>query len=242
MIDGEEVAVLEPSGQFTVVSLATGKLRFSVPLVAEPSLGWMQIIRSDGQYLLLASQESNSPSGGLTPLQLANSSQRVMHGRVYAFNRTNGKLQWQSPAFVSHHCLPPDQPTESPLLLFVAVRQGGNKTATAILALDRRTGRKVYDEELGTGMTVTCEIAADPAKQAMSLALIGQSNRSFTFQFTDKPQPPQPPAQTGDMASSSAGRPAGTVDNSLGAAIELLRRGVNPAVLGPPAQPAAPAR
>jgi hypothetical protein len=70
------------------------------------------------------------------------------------------------------------------------------------------------------------------------LSLIGQSNRNFTFQFTDAPRPPQPPAQTGEMASTSAGRPAGTVDNSLGAAIERLRRSGNPGILGPPVAPA----
>ena len=51
-------------------------------------------------------------------------------------------------AFVSHHWLPPDQPAESPLLFFVASGKANNKTPTAVLALDRRTGRSVYENEL----------------------------------------------------------------------------------------------
>jgi outer membrane protein assembly factor BamB len=239
IIDGEELAIMEPTGQFTVVSLATGHVRFSVPLEPEPSLAWIQVIRSEGQYLLLASQ-GGAPAapGGLTPLQIASNPQLGMHGRVYAFKRATGKLQWQSPAFVSHHWLPPDQPTESPLFLFVASRNANNKLTTAVLALDRRTGRSVYENE-SPGMAMTCDATADPVKHIASLVLIGQNNRAVNFQFTDQPQPPEPPAQTGEMASVSAGQPPGTADNSLGAAIDLLRNG--PRILFPPAAPRPPA-
>jgi outer membrane protein assembly factor BamB len=247
IIDAEELAVMEPNGQFTVVSLATGQVRFSVPLEAEPSLAWLQVIRSSSQYLVLASQE-NGPAGndGRQPLQSSQNSQfrGGMHGRVYAFNRPTGKLQWQSPAFVSHHFLPPDQPAESPLLMFVANRQANNKRTTNLLALDRHTGRNVYEKE-HQGQSVTCDLVVDTTKQNTLLALFGDTNRFITFQATDKPVAPEPPAQTGEMASSSANRPRGDVDASLGAALELLRRGPGfflPAGPRPaPALPAVPA-
>jgi hypothetical protein len=137
--------------------------------------------------------------------------------------------------------LPPDQPTESPLLFFVAQRQVPNKTPTAVLAIDRRTGRNVYENDLAGPGTITSEIVADRQKATVSLSLLSNSNRLLTFQFTDKPVPPQPPAQTGEMASSTAGKAAGTADNSLGAAIELLRGGLNPRNLIPPSRPRPPA-
>ena len=234
------MAILEPGGQFTVVSLADGSVRFAVPLEAEPSLAWIQVIRSESQYLLLASQESGPVGGGgLTPLPITSSlQQRGMHGRVYAFYRTTGKLQWQTPAFVSHHWLPPDQPPESPLLFFIGQRPANNKTPTAILALDRRTGRNVYENELAGPTTITCEITADPLKQTVTLGLVSPGTRNVVFQFTDKPLPPQPPAQTGEMASSSAARRPAS-DNSLGAAIELLRRRLIPGQPAPADRPAA---
>src|SRR5262249_19198203 len=147
LIDGEELGILEPAGQFTIISLETGKVRYSVPLESESELSWVQVVRSEGQYLLLASQEKNSASSnGLAAMTIyGGTPQRGMHGRVYAFSRETGKLQWQTPAFVSHHWLPPDQPTESPLLFFVASRNANNKLTTAVLALDRRTGRNVYE-------------------------------------------------------------------------------------------------
>jgi outer membrane protein assembly factor BamB len=235
IIDGEELAILEPSGQFTVVSLATGNVRYAVPLEAEPALAWIQVIRSESQYLLLASQEVAGGNGGLMPLPISNGMpQRGMHGRAYAFRRATGKLQWPTPAFVAQHWLPPDQPTESPLLFFVAMRQNNNKTSTVILALDRRTGQIVYENELAGAMAVTCDVVADLPKRTVTLALVGgQGNRGVTFQFTDNPRPPQPPAQTGEMASTAAGRLPGVVDQTLGAAIQLLQgsfeqRGVLP--------------
>ena len=58
-----------------------------------------------------------------------------------------------------------------------------------------------------------------------------------TFQFTDKPLPPQPPAQTGDMASTSAGKPPGKVDASLGAAIQLCGAASIRVISYPPGNP-----
>jgi outer membrane protein assembly factor BamB len=241
LIDGDELAILEAGGQFTVVSLATGQVRFAVPLASESALAWIQVFRSSDQYLLLASQESGpAGSGGLTPLPISISlQQRGMHGRAYAFSRATGKLAWQSPAFVSHHWLPPDQPAESPLLLFVASRQANNKMKTAVLALDRRTGRSVYEQDLD-GHANSAEVTVDSVKLSVSLALVGQTNRQLHFLFTDKPLPPQPPAQTGDMASNTAGRAPGNVDKGLGAAIDLLRRGTG-GLFGPADAPPAPA-
>ena len=238
LIESEELAILEASGQFTVVSLADGKMRFSVPLEAEPSLTWIQVIRSREQYLLLASQESPAAAnGGNTALQMAQSvPQRGMHGHTYAFDRETGKLQWQMPAFVSHHCLPADQPAESPLLMFVASRQANSKLSTSLLVLDRRTGRNVYEKDL-LGSSLSCDIVADLVKQTATIGLFGQPNRSLTFQLTSKPMAPEPPAQTGEMASAAANRRPGTVDISLGEAIELLRNSPRNIFPGAPEAP-----
>jgi outer membrane protein assembly factor BamB len=251
LIDGEELALLESSGNFTMISLATGQVRFSVPLEAEPELAFIQVVRSRTQYLLLASQDRGQiTAGGLMPLQIAQGlQQRGMHGRMYAFGRATGKLQWQTPAFVSHHYLPPDQPTESPLFFFAANRQSNNKRTTNVLVLDRRTGRNVYEKELN-GQAMSCDIAVDATKHLTTLALFGDTNRSLTFEATDQPVAPEPPAQTGDVASRAANRPAGVAEINLADAIEAFRN--TPRVLAPagailpgppaPVPPAAPGR
>jgi outer membrane protein assembly factor BamB len=242
LIDGEELALLEASGTFTVISLATGQVRFAVPLEGEPDLSWIQVARSRQQYLLLASQDRGQMiPGGLMPLQ--GMQQRGVHGRMYAFDRGTGKLQWQTPAFISHHYLPSEQPTESPLFFFVAKRESNNRRTTNLLVLDRRTGRNVYQKELN-GQAMSCEIAADSTKQTTTLALFGDTNRSLTFQATDQPLAPEPPAQTGDVATRAADRPAGVPEINLADAIEAFRN--TPRVLpgapgAPPAPQAAPA-
>lgn len=238
IIESEELAILEAGGQFTVISLTDGEVQFSVPLEAEPSLTWIQVIRSREQYLLLASQENAAAANSAnSALQMAQSvPQRGMHGHTYAFSRATGKLQWQMPAFVSHHWLPADQPAESPLLMFVAGRQANSKLSTNLLVLDRRTGRNVYEKDL-LGSSTSCDIVADPAKQTVTIGLFGQPNRSVTFQLTSKPMAPEPPAQTGEMASAAANRRSGTVDISLGEAIELLRNSPRNLFPGAPGAP-----
>ncbi len=252
LIDGEELALLESSGQFTVISLTTGRTKFASPLAPEPSLAFIHVIRSSKQYVLIASQEMNdSPDGTVVhPVTtLGGMSQNRVHGRVYAFDRRTGKSQWQVPAFVAQHCLPPDQPAESPLLVFVRNRTrttgGSSRGAGSVLCLDRRDGRIVWDSDNETAnerrilsQVNYCEIVADPAKRSVQLTMQSPpTGRAVTIQFTDQPTPPQPPAQTGEMSSKSVGVLAGTVDRSIDAAFELLGRGINPARLIPRAAP-----
>ncbi len=237
--DGDTVALLEPGGQFTVVSLADGQVQFAVPLEAESSLAWIQVHSSRDQLILLASQDQSDPTGNVLvqPLQSSDPQAR-MHGRVYAFRRATGKLQWQVPAFVSQHALPPDQPAESPLLFFVRKRteagRGSTRATSSVLALDRRDGRPAYENDAAMPQAASnCDIAVEPAKQSVTLTLFGSSTKGLVFTLTDKPMPPQPPAQTGKLASSAAGRLPGTPDNSVGEVINRLNRGLNPGILLP---------
>lgn len=232
LIDGEEVALLQPDGRFQILSLATGRVLLEAALEpASSPLAWIQVLRSRQQYLLLASQESFATSQSVQPLPITNNVQQSrMHGRVYAFDRATGRPQWPVPAVVAQHALPPDQPVESPLLLFVGMRQANNKMSTAVLALDRRTGEAVYQGDLANAIAVTCDIVAEPARQLVSLSLIGQSNRTLTFQFTSQPRPPQPPAQLGQAPGSSGGAWAGPVDLELdvGQVLRVLNEGLKP--------------
>ncbi|MDX1945761.1 MAG: PQQ-binding-like beta-propeller repeat protein [Pirellulaceae bacterium] len=244
LVDGEEVAILEPSGQFSVVSLASGQTRFAVPLEAERSLSWIGVQRSQEQYTLIASQETTESPPGMTiqPITTAGSQQTRVHGRVYAFDRRTGKMRWQVPAFVAWHFLPQDQPTETPLLFFIrnSNKQGGsNKWITSVLCLDKRDGRIVWENEGAAAQTNHCELIADPLKKTVTLNLWSQTSKSVVFQLTSHPMPPQPPAQTGALASDMVGQPVGLVDRSIDAAFDLLSRGLNP---GQPVPPGAPPR
>lgn len=235
LIDGEEVAILQPDGQFQIISLATGRVQLACRLEpAASGLAWISVLRSRQQYLLLASQDSIPTPQSVQPLPITNNVQQSrMHGRVYAFDRATGRPQWLVPAVVAHHALPPDQPVESPLVLFVGMRQASNKMSTAVLALDRRTGEAVYQQDLSNAIAVTCDIVAEPTRQTVTLALIGQANRTLTFQFTSQPRPPQPPAQLGQATGRNEQPLAGMVDLDVGEAIRALNRGLRPQALLP---------
>jgi hypothetical protein len=66
---------------------------------------------------------------------------------------------------------------------------------------------------------------------------LGESPRKVGHP-TSKPRPPQPPAQTGALASDTAGKPPSVADNSINAVVDLLNRGLAPGGFFP----AAPAR
>lgn len=234
-IDGESLALLEPSGQFTVVSLATGAVQFAVPLEPEPTLAWISVHSSRDQLVLLASQQQSDLAGNVmvVPLNTVNNPLGQMHGRVYAFRRSTGKLQWQVPAFVSQHGMAPDQPAESPLLFFVRNRteagRGNPRATTSVLVLDRRDGRPAYENDSVLPQTANnCDVLVEPLKQSVSLSLYSGTSKTLVFQLTAKPRPPQPPAQTGPLASAATGQLPGTPDNSVGQAIQRINRAALP--------------
>lgn len=231
IIDGDELALLEASGSFSIVSLADGTARLTAQLEPETTLTWIQVLRSQTQYVLMASQEHSEPGNIHTqPIGVANGQQSKLHGRVLAFDRETGKAQWPVPAFVSQHCLPAEQPVESPLLFFVRNKTDANKPAgskASILVLDRRDGRIVYDNDVSAPANA-CDISLDPAKHAATLTLLSPTSKLFAFQLTEKPQPPEPPAQTGALSSLAVGQPRGILDRTVDAALELLPRGLLP--------------
>ena len=247
LVESDELAILEPGGTFTVMSLASGKVRFASPLEGERSLGNIHVLRSRDQYVLIANQEAannESPPGYMiSPVgNSAAAQQGRVHGRVYAFDRRTGKAQWQVPAFVAFHGLLVDQPSESPLLLFVrnknrATPSSRSQQSGSVLCLDRRDGRIVWDSENESdtarqigGAISACDPVVDLVKNTVTLTVVMSQNvRNFTFLLTDEPKAPEPPAQTGNMSSRSVGDIAGTVDRSIEGALELLNQGLAPA-------------
>ncbi len=218
IVDGEELALLEPSGEFTVISLQTGKKIMSAKVDLEPELQSIAVVASRGQYLLATSQPQTGEASGVTafPLQNGGPAGAPVHGKVYAFDRATGAAQWQTPAFVSQHALPPDQPTESPVLVFVRRKNtsrgtGATSNVSSLLCLDRRDGSVVFEEDAFLGVASNCDTVCDRENRTVSIHVTGDSSRTLTLKFTDNPAPPRPPAQLGMMSSRSLGEQRGTM-------------------------------
>ena len=77
-----------------------------------------------------------------------------------------------------------------------------------------------------------CEVQADLEKQAVQVTTWVQPGtmRVTLIKLTDEPQPPQPPAQTGNLSSLMAGLPPGT---SVDVADLMFRRQRGELPIGP---------
>lgn len=215
LLDNHEFALLENSGKFTVISLATGEQVVQSQLQPETTLTSLHVYRSQEQYTVLANTPIAESVPGLVtqPLSGGGMPGQQAHGRVYAIDRVTGKQRWQSPAFIAQHGLPFDQPVDAPLLVFIRNRRGNNSGnwASNILCLDKRSGAIAYEGDIATAQANMCEVSADLEKAIVQVTTWVQPGtmRLTTIKLTSDPLPPMPPAQTGILASATAGQPQG---------------------------------
>jgi len=229
IVDGDEFAMLETSGKFSVVSLASGTVRFTADLEKESNLAQLSVQRSSDRYIVTAHQNTEAnPNRHIVPVNTALASVPRVHGHVYSLSHT-GEKHWPVPAFVSDHYLLRDQPAELPLLFFLRNTRGNSdaRWSTEALVLDKRTGGIVMEGELAPNQTQSAEVVADVAQSQLQLKVwFSPGFKTTTFKLTDQPAPPQPPAQTGAQSSLSVDEAKGTVSNVAGAVFRALNRGV----------------
>lgn len=147
--DSTHVSLLEPTilaavkstGEFELLDLESGQIR------AMESLAEEEIRRSseiyvvadyDAVYLILN-------QGRVTVYSESLPSVRV-HGKVLAFNRISGKRLWEQE--VANQNLLLEDFQHSPVVIFSArtYRRNGNYWSSNVLAIDKRSGRKLADE------------------------------------------------------------------------------------------------
>ena len=248
LINGEEAAVLQPSGKLTIVSLKDGKTKLEADLEAEKNLMSLFVLRSTERYFILPSHPSteSNPTTNFHPAP-AGANTQLFTGRVYAFDRQSGKQAWASPAYVSQHGYVLEQPADLPVLLFLRhatpAKGSGAKTFTSVLCLDKRNGQAVLDANEFPTPIHAYEVSADREKARMQVTVFGSSQRTYTLQFTDEPAPPAAPAQLGPASSLRTG-PPGTGVNVAGEVLDRLngRKPANPGVdpFGDPVAPPPP--
>jgi outer membrane protein assembly factor BamB len=251
LLDGNEFALMENSGKFSVISLVTGELLVQSQLQAETTLTSLHVFRSQEQYTVLANTPISEAVPGLVtqPLSGGGMPGQQAHGRVYALDRVTGKQRWQTPAFIAQHGLPYEQPVDSPLLVFIRNRRGnnsGNWTAN-LLCLDKRSGAVAYEGDIATAQANMCEVQADLEKAIVQVTSWVQPGtmRVTTIKLTNDPTPPQAPAQTGNLSSLLVGLPQGKSVNVADAIFDPNRKGSLPAEADPfgvPALPGQPGR
>jgi len=217
-VGADQVAVLQPDGRFVIRSLVGEPTSVDAQVQAEPKLGRIHVLRSAEQYLLLTSSDATMQgmiSGGTPVLPIK--------GRIYAFGRATGETLWQVPALIDGYGLPLDQPPDAPTLWFLRQHRPrasqltpASSTRTAVLCIDRRTGRLLVEADNLPSQANFHDIVADRVGRTVRFSIPGYS---CTVKYTDQPAPPELPAQTSAAPGESA---LGRIPQSL---LDPLLRG-----------------
>jgi outer membrane protein assembly factor BamB len=191
-----ELAIMNPDGKLTVISLTDGATALEKQLRPEPTLTNIYVLGSSDSYVVATSTPArHRPERTITPAP-AGVLNPMITGRVYCLDRHSGATRWITPATVTQFSLPMNQPTELPLIFFlrhVTVRQANksNSAKTSILCLDKRDGRIVHWDDRAGPQINSFTIGVNPAGDEVVLEL---DKVIVKFQLTDEPPPPAPPA------------------------------------------------
>ncbi len=193
-----------------MAALCCSRWQTEKPLVEEhvtkePQLSEIYVLRGPDQYILAASrpvqmrgQVNHTPvtSGVGNPL---------ITGHVHIFDRHTGKKT--STTAVDRHGLPLNQPMALPVLTFathIFDQRNTNRSRSveaAVIFLDKRTGKVVYDEKLQQQIA-TVDLVGDPERHQVVLKTQGTSIR---LTFTGK-QPEVGDADEKESETKAAGK------------------------------------
>jgi len=242
IVEQTYLSVMQPNGRFFMLMLDDGGTLIDVPLEQEPSLNAIRVLSFTDQFLLLTMHPGKGVYQGMS-VQKAPGREHTLGdtGRLYAFGRNdvlekgplnNGRVSplWQTPAVVEEYGYPLFQPADIPLIVFLRHLTPKSKqsrglartTRTSVLCLDRRDGRILLQDDNIPLQVLYFSVRGDTAKNSVELKLPG---KKITFEFTDQPTPPAPPAQTGAASSAVSGPTASRAGRVAGAVLKGIFSG-----------------
>ena len=217
VIDGEELAIFEPEGDFKVLRLRDGQELIHVEdLEEEQALQGIYVNRSSRQYVLVTNNKTDKRVQQLRRAGIqahapsfSGSAAPQVTGHVYAVDRETGKMGWSGPAEVADAFFPPSQPAEAPVLAFVrnvsrtAAPDDGNRLARRVRAtnsaslfcIDLRDGSVAYANH-ALEQAQVFRMTASPNEQTVSIQLrtSGRNGTGVLLTLTEIPRPAGKPA------------------------------------------------
>lgn len=161
---GDSVAMLEPTGQFTIWSLRDGSRLLEQTLPPTEHITHFVVLRDRERWLLLTNVEepipADQPRPRVTPLNLDH--WRV-HGPAFGFNRATGQRLWS--ASLDWQGLQAAQPADSPALL-LASRFQMTGTLPQRLATPAKFRVMVLDKRDGSLLPLATDLRPDQSKLA----------------------------------------------------------------------------
>ena len=193
----DHLAVMEPSGRADFINLLAASVTFEVSLLPEPQLESLHVVR-DGKALYWGANhftKAQQTEAGYVAITDA----PLISGRLYSLDATTGQSNWTRPAIVNGLGIAPLQTPAAPVLLLVShFRKSPGATATEttrILGLDKRTGRSIVREE-GMAALETHGYWVQADRVSHRKVVIDLERTLLTLDFTDRPRPPEPVAQS----------------------------------------------
>ncbi len=143
---GDSVAMLEPTGRFTIWSLRDGQRLLEQKLPPIEHVTHFVVLRDRERWVLLTNiEEPVAADKPRTRISLLNFDHWRVHGPAFGFDRATGRQQWS--ASVDWDGLQTAQPADSPVLLLATRFQivGGPQPPSLptfrVSVLDKRNGR-----------------------------------------------------------------------------------------------------
>lgn len=199
LVEQDEVAILRADGRFVVRSLQDDQIKIEAGLEPEENLISVHVLRSADQYVVATNRavttQPNTPAATIRAIS-SGTMMPLITGNLYAFDRATGKPAWKKPAAIDRFGLATNQPTESPVLLFLrhirpAKSSGSTRYQTSILCVDRRNGSTLLQKDDIPAQTYSFDAIADRQNQTVTVSL---PNTNISIKVTDEPASEEQPA------------------------------------------------
>lgn len=224
---GDDLAILEPSGMLTIVSLDSRRVAFTTRLPEMPQgLERLIVLPWQDRYLVIAGRTKTAAEtkslekiGTIGPLPQMRSPSMLgdgqpLTGSIWAIDRLDGDVLWPAPATILQHCLCANEAEAVPVLLFarqIETRRGGERPRLSVLCLDKRTGAAVHADDTILApqhMLFGCDLVGDPATHTVSVLPLSPGSTPLDLRFTGEAADDETPYRgaerpvvAGDMAT-----------------------------------------
>lgn len=214
-IGEDTVAVVEPTGHLSILSLPDGQATIDAEIDKEPALQDVYLLRSPQIDMLITNRSMRQGVNMNVAAMPGQSGAMLVNGAIYGFNRQTGQRIYRQS--LSQKGLILSQPADLPVLVFAATVQRGRSPQAAkgeLACLDKRTGRWVLQQEMDQHLGFV-DTVSNAEKHEV---LVRTPVVTYRLKFTGEPDE----ASSNDKKTSAAAGAGRAVSRALGKLIEDL--------------------
>jgi outer membrane protein assembly factor BamB len=221
----DRLAVVEPSGDLTLLDVEGERVVFRVRLADMPAgMQHVQVMPWRDRYLVLVGRAETAEEqkqleriGAVGPLpgMPGRELPQVTTGSIWAVARDTGDMLWPVPVTILRHSLQRYQASELPVMLFARSIQPARepeRPRLSLLCIDKRTGQAVFVDDRFSGRTparpdtmmLGCSLSGDPDGHTISFSHGGRDAPDLQLEFTGQPTAPRPPFQATTPPATAA--------------------------------------